>query len=245
MRKHLYFIALFCLSVLCAHAQTIILRTGARVRGEIIFQNEEVVILRDADGKRFQYLRSDVEDIVADQVEEKAEEDAVEEPVIKTAKQASILLEIAGGAAVHPNESAGGAVSADLIVGSHHIADRHIFIGGGVGYHGLFMRTEKYHFLPIQVALRMPFMETKHAPMFGASLGYGVALSKEYVGGIYAGADFGYRCQLNQKTAVALSLYAQFQQAKIPVTIVIDDVPYAGKSTRALVATGIKLSLYF
>ena len=72
---YVVYIALLLLaSALCAHAETILLRTGARVRGEIVFQNEEVVIVRDAEGKRFQYLRSDVEAVLTDDSAEVAAE---------------------------------------------------------------------------------------------------------------------------------------------------------------------------
>ena len=215
MKKQLLLI-LFCAAFVCAHAETLVLRTGTRVKGTIVFQNEEVIILRDADGARFQYPRADVQEIIADDKNGQMPNDSINVQMVNDQmvnKKASILLELAGGAAVKPGESAGGAVSADLLVGSHHIKDRHIFIGGGLGYHGLFLGPEKYNFLPIQVALRMPFTETRHAPVFGAAIGYGIALSKDYLGGIYAGIDFGYRCQLNPRTALSLVAYAQFQQA--------------------------------
>ena len=175
MKKYLYIALLLLASTLCAHAETILLRTGARVKGEIVFQNEEVVIVRDAEGKRFQYLRSDVEEVLADDPAEVAAEASEKEQELLTPKKASILLELAGGAAVQPQEYAGGTFSIDLLVGSHHIGDRHLFVGGGLGYHGLFLNGEKLNFLPIQAAIRMPFTETKHAPVFGLGLGYGIA----------------------------------------------------------------------
>lgn len=248
MKKLFVFITLFCVSLACAHAETLLLRTGARVKGTIVFQNEEVVIIRDAEGARFQYPRADVQEILSDEAEENGNTqsaEAADEQEITTSKKASILLEVAGGAAVIPSEAAGGAVSADLLVGSHHIGDKHIFIGGGLGYHGLFLGQEKYNFLPVQVVLRMPMIETKHAPVFGFGLGYGIALSKDYLGGIYAGIDLGYRCQLNPKTAIALVAFASFQQAQMKVTTVIEDQKYTNKSGRNIVATGLKLALYF
>ena len=248
MKKLFVFITLFCVSLACAHAETLLLRTGARVKGTIVFQNEEVVIIRDAEGARFQYPRADVQEILSDETEENGNTqsaEAADEQEITTSKKASILLEVAGGAAVIPSEAAGGAVSADLLVGSHHIGDKHIFIGGGLGYHGLFLGQEKYNFLPIQAVLRMPMIETKHAPVFGFGLGYGIALSKDYLGGIYAGIDLGYRCQLNPKTAIALVAFASFQQAQMKVTTVIEDQEYTNKSGRNIVATGLKLALYF
>ena len=244
--RRIAFLIVLCASLLCAHAETIVLRTGARVKGEIVFQNEEVVIVRNAEtGGRIQYPRDDVEAVLADEAE--ASEVSVQdsdEPEITTSKKASILLEIAGGAAVIPNEQAGGMASVDLLVGSHHIGDRHLFVGGGLGYRGLFMGDEKYNFLPIQVALRIPFTESKHAPVFGMAAGYGVALSKDYLGGIYAGVDLGYRCQLNPKTAIGLVLFAQFQQAKMTTTTIIEDVEYTTQTGRNIVATGLKLAIY-
>lgn len=236
----------FLAALLCAHAQTIILHTGARVRGTIVFQNEEVVIIRNAEGARFQYMRSDIQEIREDDAEEtETVEESASTEEITTSKKASILLELAGGAAVKPSETVGGAASVDLLVGSHHIGDKHVFVGAGLGYHGLFLGEEKYNFLPIQVAVRMPFIEQKHAPVFGVAVGYGIALSKEYIGGIYAGVDFGYRCQLNPKTAVALVAFAQFQQAVVPSETIIEGVTFTQNIGRNLVTSGLKLALYF
>ena len=234
MKKLALIIVLCFLSLAYAHAETIVLHTGARVKGTIVFQNDEVVIVRDEAGARFQYLRTDVAEILSDNAEEAEQAEVVEDAEIKTSKKASILLEVAGGAA-----------SIDLLVGSHHIGDRHLFIGGGLGYHGLFIGGEKYNFMPVQAALRMPFMEQKHAPVFGASLGYAIALSKDYTGGIYAGLDLGYRCQLNEKTAVSVVFYTQFLQAQMPTVITIEGSTYTHYTGRNLVATGVKLALYF
>ena len=227
-KKKAALLILFCASFLCAHAETIILRTGARVKGNIVFENEEVVIVRNEEGQRFQYPRAEVEQILSDdQVVEEPQETSAEEEEITTSKKASILLELAGGAAVKPGEAVGGGVSVDLLVGSHHLGDKHIFVGGGLGYHGVFLGAEKYNFV------------------FGVAVGYGIALSKDYLGGLYAGVDFGYRCQLNPRTAIALVAYTQFQQAIVRSETVIDGNPYAQKIGRSLVTPGIKFALYF
>ena len=249
MKNRIFYILFFVFFFSYAHAETIVLHTGARVKGEIVFQNEEVVIVRNAEtGGRIQYPRAEVEAVLSDEEPTMANGEGTNgegpEAEITTSKKASILVEIAGGAAVVPNESAGGMVSADLLVGSHHIGDRHLFIGGGLGYHGLFMGADKYNFLPVQVALRMPFTEAKHAPVFGMSVGYGIALSKDYVGGIYAGADLGYRCQINPKTAMGVVLFAQFQQVKVDAVTTIEGVDFTSRVGRNIVMTGLKLAFY-
>lgn len=245
MKKRLYIIALVLLCAMCAHAETLLLRTGARVKGEIIFQNEEVVIIRNAEGARFQYPRTEVQEILA---VDPAEEEVVEEvknDEIGTSKKASIALELGGGAACIPNTAVGGGFSVDFLVGSHHIGDRHIFIGGGLGYHGSFIGAAKFNFLPIQVALRLPLLEQQHAPVFGMALGYGIALSKGYRGGLYASIDFGYRYQINPKTALAVVASAQFQQARIAATEIIEGNSFTNYTGRYLVSPELKLVLMF
>lgn len=245
MRKFA-FIVLGLICFVCAHAETIILRTGARMQGTIIFQNDEVVIVRDTEGARFQFPRTDVEQVLADDAVESSSAQDLEasQQEIKTSKRVSALLEVAAGSAYVPGQKTGWTGSADLLIGTHHIRDRHLFIGAGLGYHGLFL-DRTYSFLPVQVALRMPLIEQKHAPVFGVALGYGVALSKKYVGGLYTGLDLGYRCQVNPKTAIGAVFFARFQQAKVDVTEVIEDTEFVYRTGRSFITYGAKFTLYF
>ena len=243
--KKIVFLILLCVAFTYAHAETIILRTGARMVGTILVQNDDVVIIRNTEGARFQYPRADVQEILAEDMSEVIEQEEDPEQEVITSKRVSALLEISGGAAINPNDAAGGGVGVDLIIGSHHIGSRHILIGGGLGYHGLFFKGEKLHFLPIQAALRMPFIEATHAPVFGIALGYGIAMSKNYTGGLYAGIDFGYRYQINAKSALAVVVFAQFQQAKVNVVETVEGVEFINKTGRNFVTPGVKLALYF
>ena len=248
MKNRLFLIALLSIVCMCACAETIVLRTGAHVKGTVVLQNDDVVIVRDAEGARFQYPRADVLEILADEqpaAEETPAEEEEQLPEIKTSKKMTALLELGGGAAVKPNEAVGAGVAGTLLIGTHHIGRRHIFIGGGLGYNGLFLKDDKLHFLPIQVAVRVPFIEAKNAPVFGAALGYAVALSKEYKGGIYAGVDVGYRFAINPRTALALMAFVQFQQAKVNSTITIEGVDFSNKIGYNLVTPGVKLAFYF
>lgn len=245
MKKHLLYIVLCLLSLPYAHAETILLHTGARVKGTILFQNEEVVIVRDEAGQRFQYLRTDVAEILADDAEEAEPVDIEAEPEITTSKKASILLELSCAPSIMIPFSPFGNAGIDLLAGTHHIKDRHVFIGAGVGYHGYFQDGYSYNFLPIEAKLSVPFMEAKHAPIFGIALGYGVALSKDYIGGIYTGIDFGYRYQINPKSALAVMAFASFQQARLNTTVTIEGNTYTRKAGRNFVSPGIKFALFF
>lgn len=245
MKNRLTLIAFLLLTCTCVYAETIILRTGARVRGTIVLQNEEVVIVRDEGGARFQYPRADVENILTDDALEAAQEAQPEEQEKTTTKKASVLLEVGAGTVYLPREKMGAFAGVDVMVGSHHIGERHIFIGGGIGFHGMLMGANNYLFLPIQAALRMPILEQKHAPVFGASIGYGIAMSKSYIGGLYTGLDLGYRYQLNPKTAIGAVCFARFQQAKVEVVETVEGHDYTHKTGRNFISFGAKFTLYF
>ena len=246
--KRIVFLIVLCASLLCAHAETIILRTGARIGGTIVFQNEEVVIIRDYEGQRFQYPRADIAQILSDataEAEANAEPVLLEETEQSTSKKASILLELSCAPAIMVPFSTGGNAGVDFLAGTHHIKDKHIFIGAGIGYHGYFMDGYTYNFLPIEAKLSLPFIEAKHAPLFGLAIGYGIALSKDYVGGIYTDLDFGYRYQINPKSALAVLVFASFQQARLKINETIDGSTYTNRTGRNFVTPGIKFALYF
>lgn len=244
MKKTILTICLLVLACVYAHAETIILHTGARITGEIIFENEEVIIVRDGTGTRFQYPRSEVQQVVASDSVQIADTKVVETELKAEDKKATVLFELSGGMACIPNDAMGGAFAVDMIVGSYKIGSKPIFVGAGVGYHGLMIDGQQYNFLPIQAALRLPLIDEKHAPVIGLALGYGVALSKDYLGGIYTGIDVGYRYRINDKTAMTVTLFATFQQAQVNVTQSIEDNLFTARMGRSIVVSGLKMAIY-
>ena len=244
MENRFFFLAALLLCTIGIQAEVLILRTGAQVQGTVVFQNEEVIVFKDASGARFQYPRADVLTVSSEEnlVVEKQESSSV---ISTSAKKVSVLLELAGGATVVPADTVGGHFGANLLVGSHNMLGKRIFLGGGVGYLGEFMGNRQYAFLPIQLAVRVPFLQQKHSPIAGVSLGYGVALSKDYLGGLYAGANLGYCYQISSKSALYVAADVQFQQAKIDVQESIEDNIFTNHTGRSFVHTGIRLGFFF
>ena len=124
-----FILLLLLLAAVMMQAEIVTLKNGTQVRGQILIQNDEVVILRDASGARYQYPRAEVVSIAEE------EQTVVEEEEVKTVgdghkKKASILLEPSVGAAILPSDGKTGvAYSVDLLVGSHNLADHRIFVG--------------------------------------------------------------------------------------------------------------------
>ena len=248
MGKRLLLITLIIPAFLMSEASVITLRNGKTMRGDVLVQNEEVVIVKDEKGARFQYPANEVISI-------SEEENNVQEPE-ETAdhkhhsRKTTIMLGLTGGGAIIPQEKGGGHIAGEFMIGSRHIGQRTVFVGGGLGVHGILMSGRNHLFLPLQVAVNVPFIEGKHAPFAGAAIGYGFGLSKGTTGGIYTSAQVGYRYALNNKSALLLSLRAQFQQAKIEATEIISaedgtETAFTNVAGRSFVTIGLHLGFTF
>ena len=67
------------LLLLCqvAAAEVVKLKSGATISGTVVFENEQVLIIKSADGSRYQYPKSEIEQVLADEVV------SIEQPVVK------------------------------------------------------------------------------------------------------------------------------------------------------------------
>lgn len=232
-------IGLICSLGMSAHVIT--LQTGEKKQGEIVFQNEEVVIFKEANGSRYQYPLSDVASISEDATQVTASV----ETKTKGSKRIGVMLQATEGAYLF-NQAAYEHLGADLCIGACNVADRHIFLGGGIGYHALISKAIGiYAFMPIQVRAEIPFMQGKNAPFAGIGAGYGIGLSKSYRGGIHAGLDLGWRHQLNSGRAILLSANASVQGCRFnQATSLIGQQSYTDKDARrSLFSAGVKFAI--
>lgn len=179
-------------------------------------------------------------------------------------KKATLAVEVnIGGANIAKARAAGMGYGGHLMIGTHNMLNKGIFLGGSIGYTGQSMHlaatenaqstttgyaTNKdkvdYHFLPIALAARIPLLKAKHSPMIGMDLGYGVALSKEYIGGMYSGLNIGYKYCMNQKQSLYIAANCSFQQAFIQSTETIEGNTYSIKNGQCLIQYGLKVSVF-
>ena len=241
MKRHILILC-FCLLALSVSAEvTLILRSGQQITGTILFKNEEVVVLQDIDGKRYQYPQAEVQSVLTD-VEPEQDEQTVR---VTKGKRIGMSLHVGGGAGWLPEYATGGMVSGDVYMGGGNVAKKHIFIGAGVGYHAFFCGGKTYSFIPVQVRFAAPLMQTKHAPALGASVGYGFQPKNQGKGGMYAALDFGWRCQLQEKTALFAGLTAAMQQGRATVEETFSGNTYSNTGVRTFSMIGMKVALQF
>ena len=251
--RRLFYIVLLVLLAMPATADVAIkLKSGQTVTGTIVFQNDEVVVVKSAEGQRFQYPMSEVADIAETETVKEEEEKPRDDG---QTKRVGFSLHLSGGGGIVPDCPAGGHFGATVYIGASNLFDKQVFVGGGVGADLFFMPAASqasakaaagtYIFIPLQVRFSAPFMQTKHAPAAGCSVGYGFCTRGIERGGVSASADLGWRCRFSQKSALFAGLTAGVQQTKIDITETIDNADYTTASVRCLWKVGAKIALQF
>ena len=245
MNKRLALILLLFCSAFACQAAVVTLKSGKKIVGEVLINNADVVIVRDNDGARFQYPAADVVSVVDEEVKE-TEEDNPEQKEKRTqgSKKVTFLLDAGGGGAFIPNEANGGFFGGELLIGSRYIGQKSIFLGGGLDVACMFMPNATYVFLPLQVAVKVPFIEGKHSPYMGANIGYGFGV-KNCVGGLYTSAEVGWRYVINPRANMYVSLRVQFQQATITGSTTIGETTFNDHSGRNFVTFGSQFGISF
>lgn len=274
LRRLIFLCLLLC--TMAVRADIIVLQSGKEIHGTIVFQNEEVLVIKTSSGNRYQYPATEVKTIRKDSTAPQGDKSQpneigtkgihTTEDATSTPNKVTVAVEIAGGAANKPEDTQTyGNMSANLLVGSRDLLGRGIFLGGSVGYIGaLYTTTEivpttttpivkktptAYSFLPITLAARIPLLPYQHAPMIGMQVGYGIALSKDYQGGLNAGLSLGYCYRISNRQRLYVTADCQFQQAFVHTTESITDSDglthdFTHSAGQCFIHYGIRLGIY-
>ena len=197
-------------------AEVVVLQSGQSVKGDIVLQNEDVVIIRTTNGMRYQYPMNEVVSIKAEEKETSATN--TNKTTQAKTKIVSICVQAMGGTLYIPNIGWGGYAGADLKVGAN-LMNKKVFVGGGIGYRAKMVETEKetYSFIPLQVYMSSILGDKQNAPTLGVNIGYGFAANTGTQGGICVGADVGWSFEISYETRLVLGLNAEWQQAQTKV----------------------------
>lgn len=227
-------------------AETVTLRSGKTISGHVILQNDEVIILKDATGARFQFPMEDVE-----KVEQTTDEETVATPVEEeeeTVSKVALRINLMGGGSAIPDGASqqtimGGNVNAEIQIGSRDLMGKRIFVGGSIGYMGVFAK-ETYSLIPLKAVVSVPLLDGKHAPGLGMNLGYAFGTGP-IKGGMTGGVDVSWRYQITKKLVFLLGCQAGGTQIKMPVEEIVDAQTYINNVGRAIVNFGIKTAIQF
>jgi len=250
-----------------AWAETIRLKSGQTVEGTILFQNEEVVVIRDASGAKYQYPASEVvqepkEDALPASSESRSpnsgEQDVnasnagEDSQAVYTGRKVAMGISVFGGGMALPkpltgelkSPQLGGHAGANVMVGTSNLFHRRIFLGGATGFHAYMTGGKVLSFIPVLFRAEVPLMLTKHAPQLGMGVGYGIGIQGTK-GGVCADIEFGWRCNYSRKGAIFMGIFGDFQGTEMELTETISGHDYTSLGYRALCGFGAKMALFF
>ncbi len=231
--------------VLSLQAEVVLLRSGQVIKGEILLNNEEVVILRQKDGLRYQYPQTEVVSITEDsQIVA-----GIDTAAVQRAKVVDVGLSVYGGVALVPHKGIGGTTDVQAMVGSHNLLNQRIFLGGSLGYRGVFIGEHSYSWIPLQLVLQFPIAHIElpiaNRPLIGGSLGYAFATNNEWSSGVCADIHVGWWFQMSERSSLSLALKAQWQQTALTIVETIQDTPYTHHVGCSILSLGVSLGLRF
>ena len=199
-------------------------KSGRAVEGEIVLRNDEVVIVKDSRGARFQYPMSDILEITEvtnEPVADDAQTDDQASRRMTNVKRTSLGLHLAGGVASVGGKS-GAAIAADVMLGANNLAGRRIFLGGQVGYRALIAGGKTLSIIPIDAVMELPLIAGVHAPMLGANIGYGIGVGG-IRGGVNAGLSLAYRYHFSRTGSLHIGIQGELQQlSSVPHTVTVE-----------------------
>lgn len=250
IKRITFILSLLVLSVMSAIADVVVLQSGQRVEGKVVVSNTDVVVIETPQGRRFQYLASDIKAVL---ISETAQEEAkpAQEPDNSGTRKVALRLMADGGICFLPNEHTGGTFGAEAAVGTSNLAGRRIFLGGSVGYAGMYMKGTT-HFIPIQLVVSVPLLQTANTPEIGMSLGYGIGIKDKKnsftgstAGGLTGSLSIGYRWQMSGNKSLLLGLMTRLQQSSIVYAENINNETYSNDRGVCFITTAARFQVQF
>ena len=245
MKKLIALALIVMLSLSYCEAAIITLRNGKKIQGDLLVNNSEVVIVRDNLGARFQYPADEVMSVESGESSTQTDSVQIEEKKPQ-GKKITFLLGLGEGVGVVPNEQVGNMFTGELLIGSRYIGRKSIFLGGGLSVNTIFVKgVTNYAFLPLQVAVKVPFLDGKHSPFVGANIGYGFAMNRGCTGGVFTSAEIGYRYVATSRINLYAGVRVQFQQATITGQTTVGETTFNDHTGRNFVLIGAHFGFSF
>ena len=247
MEKRLsHILLLLFFAITYAHAEVVVLRSGKTIKGEILLNNHEVIIIRQKDGSRYQYPQNEVVAIHPDtNTPNITKDDSV---AISSRKIVALRTMAQIGTAHIPHVGWNADFQMNVAIGTQQLQNQDIFLGGSIGYHTVFSKDNMYAWIPIQMLIQWSIpiaSDSPHRPMVATTLGYSFASKKQYKGGICTGVDIGWWYRINQQSSLTIALSTQWQQAQITIREVVHQTAYSNTIGCTISTISAKIGIQF
>lgn len=221
------------------------LKTGDVFSGKIIMQNERILMLQTDDGKRFQFLITDVEQID----KEVTEKTTMHKTVVHRKHHVGISIDVNGGIIPKDNIAISALPNAglSLSVGAKKAFGTQTFFGGGLGMDVvMFPDTEEsWYFLPVYLQINIPIGQQKVTPAVGTKAGYAFSLNKNYKSNLYFQFNSGVNINITDVSQLFVGIYLQQIRINGKVTENNELGKFMKNGNTTLCSTGLKVSYRF
>jgi hypothetical protein len=211
----------------------IVMKTGETYYGDIVFRNDEMLILQTDEGVRYQFSLEEVKDIsketvnVAVMPEKLLQDDQFEEN-----QNFFAVLDACGGASGAKNSfDVSPNTQIAFVLGKNKVFSENFFVGLGAGYNSTYLKnTSTLNFLPVFLRLQNTFTTNRISPFVRMDGGYAFSMTSGWDGGVLVKAAAGISSRLSYKTKLFCGIYAGIQQfgGKLSETISTGTYYYEG-----------------
>ena len=253
--KHLYLIVL-CLIISAqiwgqesVIQNKITLNSGKIYIGEIIVKTNEIVMIKTAGGKRYQFQLSDVKKIERISKNDNSDQ-SVQSDIPATDKDAIFCgdIELSGGIANTSNSfKSASNTEISMIFGNKNVSGKDIFIGIGAGYSMIFLpsTTNPINYLPVFLRLQSTLKKARTAPFIGIDAGYSFGLSSGFGGGPAIKVSVGVTHKTGYKSDVYAGVFGGLTSISAKITETNDLGTFNYNGNTSMTNFGLKFGVHF
>lgn len=226
----------------------VVLKTGETYTGEIVVQNSDILIIKLADGSRFQFNAAQIK-YVTKETELIPENENLSKTDSLSIGNICGMLDIAGGKNFAPMAFGWSPfLDVSLSFGIKSSGKKSLFAGAGVGFSNTFLNGSQLSYIPVFVRFGSNNLTKRRtSPYFSMDAGYAFGLdnSAAYKGGLLGKLSVGIIHKMNYKTAFFIGPFAGVQSLNGLITETINSttVTYNGYTT--LYSFGLKTGIQF
>jgi len=250
MRSSTILFFVFIFSAVSLFAETpatdkVVLKSGTVYYGQILVQNDEIVLLKANDGKRFQFQRSDVKEVALNVARvvplnaDSAETDDV-------GNMCGVIEATSSVAYAGNYIDASPAIGVHLLFGTKMVDDLPYFAGIGTGVEMIFASGVTQGFIPLFARFQKRFNERNVSPYAGVDAGYAFAIgNNDCKGGPMATISAGIGIKAGSSSQFLIGVDLGIRDIKGKLTEDNSHGNYIYEGHTSLFMGGLRIALQF
>lgn len=226
----------------------IVLKSGSVYIGQVLLKNEEVVMLKDQNGARFQFQPGEINSI-SNVTNQATDTNSTTSGAIKPESENFCSIIEAGLFTANARKCFNWQAASQVSIsfGNKKALGKDLFLGLGVRY--LFPLSMDASTMPTLIPVFFKTIITtgkkKNAPNLGIESGYAFSSNDNYKGGGFTTLSTGFTFCINEKTALYTSVFGAVYSIKGNLIDKTSTGSYSYFGTTSMNSAGFKVGLRF